>query len=208
MLSQSPTPEAPPSAAALLGAMAAELRAKAAELSARPGPGPMARARLLLALAALVETVARMVLRWQEGQDNPIPRPRAARPSTAFPADRAVTWSRSRRTTPRTTASLPTAPMATARPDSARPDSASAAAHRNPAPGASGARIPSRAQATSATQGEPIGQPARRLPLPLRARSGLRGQCAPNAHRRTAPAAPSLQKREKGRAHAHALFVP
>lgn len=178
MLSQSPTPEAPPSAAALLGAMAAELRAKAAELSARPGPGPMARARLLLALAALVETVARMVLRWQEGQDNPIPRPRAARPSTPFPADRAVTWSRSRRTTPQATA---------------RPDSASAAAHRNPAPGASGAHIPSRAQATSATQGEPIGKPARRLPPPLGARSGLRGQRAPARHRRTAPAAPALQ---------------
>lgn len=198
MLSQSPTPEAPPSAAALLGAMAAELRAKAAELSARPGPGSMARARLLLALAALVETVARMVLRWQEGQDNPIQRPRTARPSTPFPSDRAATWSRSHRSAPRATA-----PLATA-----RPDSASAAAHRNPAPDASGARIPSRARPTSATKGEPIAQPAMRLPLSLRARSGLRGQRAPAPHRCTVPAAPALQKREKGRAHAHALFVP
>jgi hypothetical protein len=127
--------------------MAAELRAKAAALSARPGPGPMARARFLLALVALVEAIARMILRWQEGQETPADQPRPARASTPFPADRAATWSRtgSRRT------------KATTHPDSA---SGAPAAHPNPARDESGPPIPLRARATNGTKGGVRGQRA------------------------------------------------
>jgi hypothetical protein len=160
MLSQPPIPEAPPSAAAQLGAMAAELRAKAAALSARPGPGPMARARLLLALAALVEAIARMILRWQEGQETPAGQPRPARASTPFPADRAATWSRSSRPSVRSPDSGPTT--------STHPQSATPQTHAR-APAAP-ARKPSHPRGEGLGEGSAQTAPPQSRPAPSQRR--------------------------------------
>lgn len=121
MLSISPAPEAPHSPADMALAVAGEMRAKAATYAARRGPRAMLHARLLLALAALVESLARLFRAWEQGQlPPPTPRPEAApRPAAPFPTDRAPSWHRYPRTraTPTHPNSVqPQAVQATARP--------------------------------------------------------------------------------------------
>jgi hypothetical protein len=79
-------------------AMAGEMRATAAAKAAHARPGEVIHARILLALAALMETLAALLRDWLAGRlPAPSPRPGPApRPHTPFPTDRAVTWSRSR----------------------------------------------------------------------------------------------------------------
>lgn len=97
MLSISPAPEAPTSAADMALAMAGEMRAKAATYAARRGARAMLHARFLLALAALVESLARLFRAWEDGQIPPRPEP-ARHSATPFPADRAQAWHKSPRT--------------------------------------------------------------------------------------------------------------
>ncbi len=125
MLSISPAPEAPHSPADMALAMAGEMRAKAATYATRRGPRAMLHARLLLALAALVESLARLFRAWQEGQLPPqSPREDTPRPAAQFPTGRAQTWHKSprTRTTPKHPDSVqPQAARAIARPDCAHP---------------------------------------------------------------------------------------
>ena len=123
MLSVSPAPESQLSPADMVLAMAGDMRATAATYATRRGPRARLNAAFLLALAALVEALARLFRALEAGDlPTPSPRPEAApRPDAPFPTDRAQYWRSYRRTTP--TDRHPDSVHAAAEDVAARPES-------------------------------------------------------------------------------------